>query len=73
METYNYQFIKKTLIKVKKKIINYKEVNNKMQYKILQEGYKKTTQELKENLENIKDKIKVYQRKLSQAIKKRKD
>ena len=43
-----------------KKIISYKEVNNKMWYKILQEGYKETIWEPEENLENAKDKIKVY-------------
>ena len=31
-----------------------------MWYKILWEGYKETTQELKENLENAKDKVKTY-------------
>ena len=44
-----------------------------MWYKVLQEGYKETIQELKENLENVKDKIKAYQRKLGQAVKKKKD
>ena len=31
-----------------------------MQFKVLQEGYKKIIQELKKNLKNAKDKIKVY-------------
>ena len=31
-----------------------------MWYKVLQEGYEETTQELEENLENAKDKIKAY-------------
>ena len=44
-----------------------------MQYKVLQKGYKETIQEPEENLENTKDKIKVYQRKVSQVIKKKKD
>ena len=43
-----------------KKIINYKEINNKMWFKVLQESYKEIIQELKENLKNTKDKIKVY-------------
>ena len=43
-----------------KKIISYKKVNNKMWYKVLQEGYKETIWEPKENLENAKDKVKVY-------------
>ena len=48
---------KKILIK---KVINYKDINNKIQFKVLWKGYKETIQELKENLKNIKDKIKVY-------------
>ena len=43
-----------------KRIISYEEVDNKIWYKVLQEGYKETIQELEENLENAKDKIKVY-------------
>ena len=31
-----------------------------MWYKVLQEGYKETIQELEENLKNAKDKIKAY-------------
>ena len=31
-----------------------------MWYKVLQEGYKEIIQELEENLENAKDKIKAY-------------
>jgi len=31
-----------------------------MWYKVLWEGYKETTWELEENLENAKDKIKIY-------------
>ena len=42
-----------------------------MWFKVLQEGYNKTIQELKENLETAKDKIKVYWKKLSQAIKRK--
>ena len=44
-----------------------------MWYKVLQEGYKETIQEPEENLENIKSKIKVYQRKLDQVVRKKKD
>ena len=44
-----------------------------MWYKVLWQSYKETTQEPEENLENIKDKIKAYQKKLGQAIKKKKD
>ena len=44
-----------------------------MQYKVLQEGYEKTIWELEKNLENTKDKIKVYQKKLGQVIKRKKD
>ena len=44
-----------------------------MWYKVLQEGYKETIWELEENLENAKEKIRVYQKKLNQVIKKKKD
>ena len=44
-----------------------------MWYKVLWEGYKETIQELEENLENAKDKIKAYQKKLGQVIKKKRD
>ena len=44
-----------------------------MWFKILQEGYDETIQELEENLENAKDKIKVYQKKLGQVIKRKRD
>ena len=42
-----------------------------MWYKVLQEGYKETIWELKGNLENTKDKIKAYQKKLSQVVKRK--
>ena len=42
-----------------------------MWYKVLQEGYEETIWELEENLENAKDKIKAYQRKLGQVVKKK--
>ena len=35
-----------------------------MWYKVLWEGYEETIQELEENLENTKDKIKAYQKKV---------
>ena len=44
-----------------------------MWYKVLWEGYKETMQELEENLENIKNKIKAYQKKLNQVVKRKKD
>ena len=44
-----------------------------MWYEVLQQGYKETIQEPKENLENTRDKVKAYQKKLGQAIKKKKD
>ena len=69
-DTYRGQEEDKQLLK---KIISYKKVNNKMWYKVLQKGYKETIQELEENLENAKDKIKAYQKKLGQVIKKKKN
>ena len=44
-----------------------------MWFKILQEDYNKAIQELEENLENIKDKIKAYQKKVGQVIKIKRD
>ena len=44
-----------------------------MWYKILWEGYEETIQKLEENLENAKDKIKVYWKKVDQVIRKKKD
>ena len=44
-----------------------------MWYKVLQKGYKETIQELEENLKNVKNKIKVYQKKVDQVVKKRRD
>ena len=43
-----------------KKIINCKEINNKIWYKVLWEGYDKTIQKLKGNLENTKGKLQVF-------------
>ena len=42
-----------------------------MWFKILQEGYNKTIWELEENLENVKDKVKAYQKRLSKVIKRK--
>jgi len=56
-DTYRGQEEDKWLLK---KIISYEEVDNKMWYKVLWEGYKETIWELEENLENTKNKIKVY-------------
>ena len=39
------------------KIISYKDINNKIQYKVQQIGYNKTTQELLSNLKNAIKKI----------------
>ena len=44
-----------------------------MWYKILQEGYKETMWELEENLKNAKNKVKVYQKKVNQVIKRKKN
>ena len=60
-DTYRGQEGDKWLLK---KIISHEEINNKMWYEVLQEGYKEIIQELEENLENAKDKIKAYQKKL---------
>jgi len=43
-----------------KRIISHEEVDNKIWYKVLWEGYKETIWELEENLGNTKDKIKAY-------------
>ena len=44
-----------------------------MWYKVLQKDYKETIWEPEENLENTKDKVKVYQKKVSQVIRRKKD
>jgi len=56
-DTYRGQEENKWLFK---RIISYEEVDNKMWYKVLWEGYKETIWEPEENLENTKDKIKAY-------------
>ena len=49
------------------RIINYKIVDEQVQYKVKQTGYEETTQELKDNLKNIKKKVKEYYRRLNQV------
>ena len=51
------------------KIISYKDINNKIQYKVKQIGYNKTTQKLLENLKNAISKVQEYQKKLGQEVK----
>ena len=55
------------------KIINYKNINNKIQYKVQQIGYNKTTQKLLENLKNAIRKVQEYQKKLGQVVLIKKD
>ena len=55
------------------KIINYKEIDNQLQYEVKQIGYKETTWEPKENLKNAIKKIKEYYKKAGWAIGKRKN
>ena len=55
------------------KIINYKDVNNKIQYKVQQIGYNKTTQELLKNLKNTIRKVQEYQKKIGQIVLIKKD
>ena len=55
------------------KIISYKDINNKIQYKVKQIGYNKTTQEPLENLKNAISKVQEYQKKLGQAILKKRN
>ena len=45
------------------KIVSYKDINNKIWYKVEWIGYRKTTQELLENLKNTIRKVQEYQRK----------
>ena len=42
------------------KIVNYKEINKDMWYKVKQKDYKQTIQEPEENLRNAKKKVKMY-------------
>ena len=55
------------------KIVSYKDINNKIQYKVQWIGYNKTTQELLENLKNAIRKVQEYQKKLDQAVLIKKD
>ena len=55
------------------KIVSYEDINNRIQYKVQQIGYDKTTQELLENLKNTIRKVQEYQKKLSQAVLIKKD
>ena len=50
------------------KIVSYKDVNNKIWYKVKQIGYSKTTQELLSNLENAIGKVQEYQKKVGQEV-----
>ena len=53
------------------KIINHKEVNNQLWYKIKWTGYTKTTWKPKDNLKNAIKKIEEYYKKASQTVKKK--
>ena len=55
------------------KIISYKDINNKIQYKVKQIGYNKTTQEPLDNLKNAIRKVQEYQKKMGQAVLIKKD
>ena len=55
------------------KIISYKDIDNKIQYKVKQIGYSKTTQELLSNLENAIGKVQEYQKRKGQAVLIKKD
>ena len=55
------------------KIISYKDINNKIQYKVKQIGYNKTTQELQSNLKNAIRKVQKYQKGLDQVVLIKKD
>ena len=55
------------------KIISYKDIDDKIWYKVKWIGYSKTTQELLSNLENVIGKVQEYQKKVGQVILIRKD
>ena len=55
------------------KIISYKDINNKILYKVQQIGYNKTTQELLKNLKNAIRKVQEYQKRLGQEVLIKKD
>ena len=54
------------------KVINYKTIDKQIWYKVKWTGYKETTQEPKDNLKNIKKKVKEYYKKVDQAKGRRK-
>ena len=51
-----------------KKILQYNKIDGQLFYKVQQEGYKETIQELEENLKYFIEKIQAYYQKLHQAI-----
>ena len=51
------------------KIVSYKDIDNKTQYKVKWIGYNKTTQKPLKNLKNAISKVQEYQRKLGQEVK----
>ena len=51
-----------------KKILQYNKIDSQLFYKVQQEGYKETIQELEENLKYFIEKVEVYYQKLYQAI-----
>ena len=55
------------------KIISYKDVDNKIWYKVKQIGYSETTQEPLSNLDNAIEKVQEYQKKVGQAVLIKKD
>ena len=50
------------------KIISYKDIDNKMWYKVKWIGYSKTTWEPLSNLENAMGKVQEYQKKAGQGV-----
>ena len=55
------------------KIISYKDINNKIQYKVKQIGYNETTQEPLDNLKNAIKKVQEYQKRKGQVVLIKKD
>ena len=55
------------------KVTNHKDINRYKWYKVKWIGYNETTQELEENLKNVKKKVKEYYKKINQAGKRKKD
>ena len=56
-----------------KKILQYNKVDSQLFYKVQQEGYKETIQELEENLKYFIKKVQAYYQKLHQAILRKKN